>query len=209
VWSGRLRSPTGLLVVAAAAAAGAALAIVAAWFFLLRDTAEPVSVDDVITTFREGKETATAAASPVPEGVYVYATVGYEKTDALTGVTHRYPLRSTITVTGDECGVRVRWDVLEGRSTDWVYCVTPAGWELRSQDERHTFFGRTERTTYTCEDSPIRPAGAPVGLRWRVSCTTGAAEETGMARVMGRERFSLTGGPVANWAAVYPLTWRT
>jgi hypothetical protein len=173
------------------------LAIGAAWFFVLRDPAEPVSVDDVITTFREGETTGSAAVSPVPEGVYVYATVGYEKTDALTGVRHRYPLHSTMTVTGVECGVRMRWDVLDGRSTEWVYCVTPAGWELRSQDERHTFFGRTERTTYTCDDTPIRPARASVGLRWGVSCSTDAAEEKGTARVVGRDRFSLTGGPVA------------
>ena len=60
-----------------------------------------------------------------PEGVYVYRTHGFEKTDALTGVTHRYPARSTITVTGDPCGFRLRWDVLEGRSTTWTVCVGP------------------------------------------------------------------------------------
>lgn len=189
-------SRAGIIAVAAGVAGGLAVAIVTAWFFLLRDIAEPVSVGEVITTFRE-EETAPAGPSPVTEGVYVYATNGSEKTDALTGVTHRYPLRSTITVRGHECGLRMRWDVLKGRSTEWVYCVTPTGWELRSQDERHTFFGRTERTTYTCEDTPIRPAPARVGLRWPVSCSTDAARETGTARVVGRERFSLTGGPVA------------
>ena len=57
--------------------------VAAAWFFL-RNTAEQVDVDDVITTFCKGEETALVAASPVPERVYVYVTEGYEKTDALT-----------------------------------------------------------------------------------------------------------------------------
>ena len=147
-----------------AVAAVLALAAVAAWFILLRDTAEPVTVAEAVTSFRTDTEPTPGAPSPIPEGVYVYATLGYEKTDALTGVTHRYPKRSTITVTAADCGVSLLWRVLDGRSTEWIYCVTPRGWELASQDERHTFFGRTERTTYVCEDTPIKPA--PTELNW-------------------------------------------
>jgi hypothetical protein len=190
-------SRAGLIAVAAGVAGGLALAIVAAWFFLLRDTAEPVSVGDVIETFREGAETAPVGRSPVPEGVYVYATEGYEKTDALTGVRHRYPPRSTITVTRDPCGVRMRWDVLKGRSTTWTYCIAPGGWAVASQDERHTFFGRTERTTYVCEDTPIRPAGDTTGVSWDVSCSTNSSEEAGAGTVVGRELLPVSGIPVA------------
>lgn len=190
-------SRTGLIAVAAGGAAGLALVVAAAWFFLLRDTAEPVKVGDVITTFREGEETLPTGASPVPEGVYVYATDGYEKTDALTGVTHRYPRRSTITVTRDACGVRMRWDVLKGRSTTWTYCIASGGWEVASQDERHTFFGRTERTTYVCEDTPIRPAGDATGARWDISCATDTADETGTGTVVGREPLTVSGRRVA------------
>jgi hypothetical protein len=197
VVASRWRSKRAAASIALMTAAGLTLATVAAWFFVLRDTEEPVSVRDVVETFRQGRGTGRQGMSPVRDGVYVYATVGYEKTDALTGVTHRYPRSSTMTVTEHECGVRMRWDVLKGRSTEWVYCVTPAGWELRSQDERHTFFGRTERTTYTCSDTPIRPVRAHVGQRWRVSCSTDAAEERGTVRVAGRESFALSGGPVA------------
>lgn len=172
-------SRAGFMAVAAGVVGGLVLAIVGAWFFFLRDTAEPVSVGDVVTTFREGEETAPAGVSPVPEGVYVYATEGYEKTDALTGVRHRYPRRSTITVTKNACGVRMRWDVLKGRSTEWIYCPTRENWRLASQDERHTFFGRTERTTYVCEDTPIRPDALWIGRVWEVSCGTSDADETG------------------------------
>src|SRR5262249_24350021 len=63
-----------------------------------------------------------------------------------------------------------------------TFCVTGDGWDLRTQDERHTFFGRTETTTYVCENTPIRPVDAVI-RSWPVSCTTGDATETGVARV--------------------------
>jgi len=165
-------------IVGVVAIAGAGL-----WLALFRDTAEPVTVGEAVTGFRTDTETTPAASSPIPPGVYVYATEGYEKTDALTGVTHRYPGRSTITVTAAACGLRLTWRVLQGRSTAWTFCVTADGWELRTQDERHTFFGRTETTTYTCENTLIRPVDAAEGP-WPVSCTTGDATESGVARVV-------------------------
>ena len=158
------------------------LAGLGAWLALFRDTAEPVTVEEAVTSFRTDTE-ATAAHSPITPGVYVYATRGYEKTDALTGVTHRYPSRSTITVAPDECGMNLTWRVLQGRSTEWTVCVSEQGWELRSQDERHTFFGNTERTTYICENTPIRPLD-PTVTTWSVTCSTGDAQETGVARVV-------------------------
>lgn len=176
-------------------AAAAALAAAAVWFFLLRDTAEPVTVDEAVTSFRTDTEPTPGGPSPIPEGVYVYATIGYEKTDALTGVRHRYPRRSTITITSADCGASLLWRVLDGRSTEWTYCTTGGGWELRSQDERHTFFGRTERTTYICEDTPIRPPGGAARY-WEVSCSTGPAEERGSMDLVGRERLRVNGKPV-------------
>ena len=161
-----------------------AIAGAGAWLALFRDTAEPVTVGEAVTSFRTETEIEPVPGpSPIAPGVYVYATKGYEKTDALTGVTHRYPSRSTITVTAAGCGVGLRWRVLKGRSTEWTFCVTREGWELRSQDERHTFFGRTETTTYTCRNTPIRPVD-PTVESWPVSCSTGEAGETGVARVV-------------------------
>ena len=107
-----------------------ALAGLGAWLALFRDTAEPVSVEDAVTSFRTETE-ATSGPLPISPGVYVYATNGYEKTDALTGVTHRYPSRSTITVAAAECGMSLTWRVLQGRSTEWTFCVTDEGWDLR------------------------------------------------------------------------------
>jgi hypothetical protein len=177
-------------LIAAAAIGVVAIAGATAWLVAFRDTAEPVSVGDAVTSFRTDTEATPIVASPIPDGVYVYATQGYEKTDALTGVAHRYPARSTITVTAADCGVRLLWRVLDGRSTEWTYCVNGNGWELRSQDERHTFFGTTERTTYVCHDTPIRPAAMSPDA-WTVSCSTGTTEETGTGKLVGGERISV------------------
>jgi hypothetical protein len=160
------------------------VAALTGWFFFLRDVAEPTTVGEAVSNFRG---TEQGGSSPVPRGVYVYATDGFEKTDALTGVSHRYPARSTITVTRDPCGVQMRWDVLEGRSTVWTFCVGDSGWTESSQDERHTFFGRTEHTDYACTDSTFRPAGDVGGTSAAVSCATPDAEERGTERVVGRE----------------------
>jgi hypothetical protein len=165
------------------------LVAVSTWLVAFRDTAEPVSVNEAVTSFRTETETTPHEPPPIPEGVYVYATEGFEKTDALTGVTHRYPRRSTITVAATGCGVSLTWRVLGGRSTEWLYCVVPQGFLLERQDERHTFYGRTERTTYTCETTPIKPAEPSVGMRWRVvDCGTGDTKERGVARVVGLPR---------------------
>jgi hypothetical protein len=180
-------------IIAAGVVGVVAIAAVAAWLVAFRDTAEPVRVEEVVTSFR-AEPTTSARESPIPEGVYVYATEGYEKTDALTGVSHRYPRRSTITVAAAECGVSLTWRVLKGRSTTWTYCVTDEGWMLRSQDERHTFFGRTEATTYECEGTPIRHLRRAVGASWPVMCATDDTREAGTARIVERRRRTLESG---------------
>lgn len=170
----------------AASALGVVVAAgVLTWLVAFRDSAQPVTVDDAVTSFREDTEPAPVGPSPIPEGVYVYETNGFERTDALTGVTHRYPRRSTITVAPHACGVSLTWRVLGGRSTEWVYCVGGKGWSIARQDERHTFFGRTERTTYVCETTPIRPVDPRTGMRWPVrDCGTDGTQERGAVRVV-------------------------
>ncbi len=188
-----LRSPTRVVAVVAVVVAGLGLALVAAWFLFLRDVTEPTTVGEAVTTFRQQTNESGAGLSPVPQGVYVYTTDGFEKTDALTGVTHHYPRRSTITVTKDVCGVQMRWAVLKGRSTTWTYCIGRGGWRVASQDERHTFFGRTERTTYTCPSTLFRPADDRPGIRSRVACSTPSAQERGTERVVSRVRIRVGG----------------
>ncbi len=177
----------------AAGCIGLAAVTAAGVWLALRDTAEPVAVDDAVTSFRD-ETTGTPGESPIPEGVYVYRTDGYEKTDALTGVTHRYPARSTIAVAAVDCGIRLTWRALEGRSTAWTYCVTDDGWRLRTQDERHTFFGRTERTTYVCEDTPVRPAMPLPEVRAAVvDCRSDGTREEGLVVALGSPTLRIGG----------------
>jgi hypothetical protein len=178
----------GIVAVAGVAAVG----LLGAWWFLLRDVSTPTSVSDALAGYRQHGD---GGSSPIPPGVYVYATEGSEHTDALRGSTHTYPGTSTITVTGAPCGVRLRWDVLEGRSTTWTACTGSGEWSERSRDERHRFFGVTQRTTYACTGTPFLPAGWP-GTMFTVSCSTGEARERGRGRVVGEETVDVGGTPV-------------
>ena len=182
---------------AAVVVAAAALAAVGGWYLLLRDDPEPASLADALAAYRAQERGGAARGSPVPTGVYLYDTDGLERTDALGGATHRYPATSTITVTGDPCGYRLRWDVLAGRSSTWRVCRGPGGWLQRVRDEEHTFFGIGDRTTYRCPRTAFRPAGDAPGARFAVSCVTGEATERGTGTVVGREERRVSGTDVA------------
>lgn len=175
-----------------------AVAGIATWYFLVRDTAEPVGVEEAVTSFRTDTEVEPgpgAGESLIPEGVYVYDTDGFEKTDALLGEKHAYPARTTITVTAAGCGSSLLWRPVTGRSTRFVVCPASDGWELRTQDERHTFYGQTETTTYRCEDALVRSADEST-REWDVSCTSGSTEETGTGTLVGRETIRVGGRAV-------------
>jgi hypothetical protein len=184
---------------AAAVVAAAVFAALGGWYVLRRDDVEPATVADAVASFRAQKASAAATGHPatsIPTGVYVYETDGFEKTDALGGATHRYPPTSTISVTGDPCGAALRWDVLDGRSTTWQLCLRPEGWTQNVRDERHTFFGIGDRTTYRCHGTAFRPTGDTPGTTFSVACTTGEATERGRGRVVGRESCSVGGSAV-------------
>ncbi len=170
---------------ATSVAAAALLVALGAWYFFLRDSAQPASVADAVAAFR-AQQGAGWAAAAIPPGVYLYESDGLERTDALGGATHRYPRTSTISVTTAPCGVRMRWDVLEGRSSTWTLCVGPDGWTEKTWDEQHTFFGIGDATTYTCTDTPFRPADDEPGTTFAVSCKTGSTRVRGHGRVVAR-----------------------
>src|SRR5262245_38590154 len=113
-------APRRILAFATIAAAVAAGLAVLAWALFLRDTTSPVSVGAAVPSFRAERPTGSRAAGFGPaEGVYVYRTTGYEKTDALTGSRHGYPARTTIEVRAAGCGFVMRWQPLRGRSSSW------------------------------------------------------------------------------------------
>ena len=164
----RRRSAAGLALVAAVVV----LVLAAAWLsgLLFTDTARPAASGSVLGRFQ--------AADPHPrtlDGVYTYRTRGGESLDILGGKRHRYPATTTITVVEVPCGIRLRWDALAGRSTTWTLCTGSGSIELRTLDQVHTFFGRTDRTRYAC-----RPQA---GGRFR--CRSQHGGEAGLASAAG------------------------
>jgi hypothetical protein len=155
-----------------------AAALGAAWAsgLLFADAARPASAGTVLERFRAGDP------HPGPlDGVYTYRTRGGESLDVLGGRRHRYPDTTTITVVEIPPCVRLRWDVLAGRSTTWTLCSGSGNVALRSLNEVHSFFGHTDRTLYACSgDSRFR-------------CRSRHSFETGQESVAGSVRLEIGG----------------
>jgi len=175
------------LRIAVAAVILAAALVVPLWVFVLRDTSGPVSLEEVIERFRS----SGAAPHLEPkafEGVYVYDTVGYEKINALLGARHDYPPQTTITVTAGGCGVLLRWDALEKRSTTWEICPGDGGWTIAAYREVHAFFGNTVQTEYRCEPGSLWwPREQAAGFTWTRRCATDETTETALGTSLGAE----------------------
>jgi hypothetical protein len=115
----------------------------------------PVSVSDVVHRFRGEQSSAPAAQSGGPaRGVYVYATTGGERISA-GNLTHHYPARTTLSVVDTDCGMRIRWDALAGRWSQWDLCRTSDGWELKRYVDVHKFLYKQDVHRYTCSGYPV------------------------------------------------------
>jgi hypothetical protein len=109
----------------------------------------------------------------LPEpGVYLYATTGGDRIDALGGDHHDYPATTTITVSAEGCGVLQRWDALEERWEAWQRCVS-AGGDTVDQPARTNydeFFAMGVREEYACIGDG-RPLEGAAGAVWTQVCT--------------------------------------
>ena len=171
---------TRLVVVGAVAALAVVGAGAAVWAFALRDTSEPASVDEAVRRFRDA---AAGGVTPVPPGVYVYSTTGRESISALGGTTHRYPRRSTITVTPASCGMTLRWDVLTTRSDTVTVCTGNGGQRLGGWLERHRFFGQDDRSAWRCDTTPWLPSAEP-GAVLPYRCRSSDTDQRGTTQVL-------------------------
>jgi hypothetical protein len=176
----RTRLLVGALVAVALLAVGGFLA----WRLALRDTAEPVSVEQVLARYRRE---AHAAGTIIPPGVYLYETSGFEYVSALGGATHRYPRTTTLTVTKGGCGTRLRWDGLKRRSTTWTVCPASRGLRLVLWDETHNFFGQQDRTLWRCSQGDWVPADLTAGRSTVVDCRSPDTRASGFLAVVGEE----------------------
>ena len=159
---------------------------------------EPVSVHAQIGEFRAGRPAPTPAGAP-PAGVYVYDTEGFEEARLLAAARHRYPGRTTITVTGGGCGVLSRWSVLSDRWTRTEACRLPGGrWRLRAETDVHEFFGHRDERTYRCAPGSLaRPPGPASGGGYSARCVIRGTRERQRAVVLGAERVAVGGAMVA------------
>jgi hypothetical protein len=159
-------------------------ALVIAWAggFILHDSSQAASVKQALRDFRAGKYGTSGL-----NGVYLYATSGSESIDALGGASHTYPATTSITAIEVPCGIQLRWAALEGRSTIWTFCSTGLGTELRLSNERHSFFGQSDHTTYTCSNRLLLPKEPKSGGAYPFRCRSQqGGSETGEVRVLGR-----------------------
>jgi hypothetical protein len=172
------------------------LAVVASWFFLLRDSAEPVSVGRAVKQFRDrsgGALAGTVNGAPVPAaGVYAYRTTGSESFDlGFISARHPYPKRTVLTVRRGGCGVQMRWEPLDVRSTTWETCPARGRWTIASFDESHEFFGQRSDRAYRCSGSPVawssdRPKGSLAS-----TCRSPQTTSVARGRSLGVETLSV------------------
>ncbi len=124
------------------------------------DTTAPATGTVSVTT---APTVPSATSTLVEPGVYRYATSGWEDVDALDGARHEYPAETTITVTAEGCGVRLRWDALRERRDEWRLCVTERGIERQPDAiQYHDFFQTSELNHFDCDRSVVVvPNGDP------------------------------------------------
>ncbi|MFM7686449.1 MAG: hypothetical protein ACKPDI_11070 [Actinomycetota bacterium] len=196
--TGRRRAVVIGAVVVVVLAVAAGVTIKQVWS---TDRANVLTADDVLQKYREGTSTTMGASAPsttegvtlvkLPQhGVYRVTTAGSESVDILGGATHAYPTETTLTVTPDGCGVRLRWDLLKERFEEWVLCGTPEGVQLHTDFVfYHEFFGTGEKEAVRC-DVPVLVVPADGAPRPPVALACAKRGETWRPvwQVMGTEQ---------------------
>ncbi len=147
---------------------------------LHNDTTE-VSVGEAVRRFERSAGVSGpgegASALPAP-GVYVYDTSGQASVDALNGASHTYPPQTTLTVTREGCGARLRWVGVKERWEERLVCPTGDGLALREVHSYHEFFNQGDERTYTCDANALDlPMGAKTSFT--ATCTSAGSSKSG------------------------------
>jgi hypothetical protein len=151
-------------VVLALAIAGVAV------LFGFRDVATTLDQEDV------GLTVVTAGGRPGDYGLYVYATTGYETTDALAGARHQYPAETYLTIQPGGCGALVRWLPLAQRYEEWDYC--PDG-RMTGWDSFTEWFQVGNTDQWECPE-PVQTQGEP-GDSWVIECSRAETDNAAAA----------------------------
>lgn len=180
-------------------AAGAAAIVVVlgglafrAW---LTAAPERVTVGQAVDRYRSTASSTQAPASAgVPQaGVYVYATDGRESVDALGGDAHVYPSTTTLTVTVTDCGFRMFWAPVTGRSDTTDVCRTADGIVSNRTVNAHEFFRMSQTETFTCASGSwwLPPTGT---TDWTATCESDGGRTTArIGHVLGTDQVVVDG----------------
>jgi hypothetical protein len=155
---------------------------------------------------------AAPAAAPVRnafvdpvEGVYVYATKGWEETDALAGQRHDYPSETSMTIRKGGCGWTARWQPLRERWENSEFCETPQGAKMKSYTMYHEFFRRGQREDFAC-DGYVHKKGDRAGDTWTFGCKSERSTATSKVTVVGFETIDVGGRPIKTIHIRYDIT---
>jgi hypothetical protein len=137
--------------------------------------------------------------SAPPEGVYTYATSGYEQI-SLAGARHDYPSQSFATVRhGSGCQWGFEHRVIQEHVETHVYCSEPDALAFLQETDQVTFFGQTNTRTYRCDPPEITAhLGDGVGSSRQFNCRSDSGGQLS-ARVsyLGREPVAIDGVAVS------------
>jgi len=149
------------------------------------------------------RATGPAAAAPTPfvapsEGVYAYATTGYEQI-SLGGSRHDYPAESFATVrNGGNC----RWDfehrVVQEHVETAHYCGLPNVLQFLGALDQETFYGQTQSVTITCDppETAVQLGDQP-GTKRTYTCSLNDGSRLDEAvTYLGRETLTVEGASI-------------
>jgi hypothetical protein len=153
-----------------------------------------VSVGEAVDRYRSSGGSASAVAVGAPDfGVYIYATTGSESVDALGGDTHEYPSETTITVTPSDCGFRLVWMPLSGRTDLTEICRRDDALAIAQTVNSHEFFHMAQDERFTCDGDSWWLPPADV-TEWTSVCRSDGGRTTArVGHVLGSEQVDVGG----------------
>lgn len=141
--------------------------------------------------------TAGVLSRELQEGVYVFATEGYEETDALSGAHRDYDSQTAMSINRGGCGWVWRWQPAEERWDESEGCRTSAGIVLGRYSMYHEFFRRGTQEDLICEETAVvMPASPKPGQRWESGCRSDDTTVALDVRVVGFETVRVGGKDV-------------
>lgn len=159
------------------------------------DPRGPSPAGSAAPTSAPPRQAAAPAVALPADGVYVYATTGYEKLST-PGADRQYPSRTTVTVRpqGPSCQSQ-RWEPVQEHWEDNTFCY-PAPGEVTYQSTNSyvSFYGVGEQAAMSCvQPAWWRPPSETAGSRWTYVCSGSGARYVSTGTVIGVENVDVGG----------------